>query len=227
MAKTGHPNLNLRYHAPWRGITKVWSLQMNHSGIALSTDQALAFAQAVHNDVISQYFSVHATNQFLSGYSYYDGTNSAATTEADYEDAASSITAGFNGVADYGGAYGTGTDLAPAGLESCCVLLAPLGLNKTGKPFFMRKFIHGCPAPEAGTDSFGFASGPHPAVKLGDGSLPGTRVLCTDKGDQGSWDAQSYVGNHQLFRKYVPSKAKAALDYLRGTGAIDIPPLTD
>lgn len=228
MAKTGHPNINLRYNAPWRGITKTWSCQFNYSGILLSTPQQLAFAQAVHNDVLSQFFSKQAASQFLSGWSSYDGTNSAEVQGEDYGDAAESLAAGWNGVGDYGGAYISADDVAVSGLESCAVLLAPLGLNSKGKPYFMRKFIHGCPGSQNGHDDLPLAAGAAAiAAKLGDGSLPGTRVLCTDKGGQGTWSAQSFIGNHQLFRKYVSPATRLRNDFLRATSLADREAISD
>lgn len=223
MAKTGHPNVNLRYNAPWRGITKTWSVQFNYSGALLSAPQALTFMQEVHNAVFAAYFSQHASAQFLSGYSHYDGTNSAALVEVEFDNAAASIAGGFNGVASYGAAYDPTTDLAVSGLEGCAVLLAPLGKNSTGKPFFMRKFLHGCPAMTGDTDGFTFAGGTAPAVQLGDGSLPGNRVLCTDKGAQGVWDASEYIGNHQLIRKYVKKTPQQLFaDYLKEAKSVPI-----
>jgi len=227
MAKTGHPNITLRYSAPWRGTTKIWSSTFNYSGATLSTDQQLAFAQAVHNDVLTAFFSAGATSQYLSSWSSYDGQNSAALQEAEYGSAAESITAGWNGVADYGAAYtASGTNVGVSGLETCVVLLAPLGLNKTGKPYFLRKFIHGVPPMSGDSDNAPFVEGADAiAAKLGDGSLPGNRVICAETGGQGTWSAQSYFGNHKLFRAYSKKKSNASVfqtisEILQDGGAI-------
>jgi hypothetical protein len=187
---------------------------MNYSGATLSTDQQLAFAQAVHNSVISPFFSPSATAQYLSSWSSYDGQNSAALQEAEYADAADSMAAGWNGSADYGGAYVAGT-VGVSGLECCVTLKAPLGLNKTGKPFFLRKFIHGVPPMLGDTDNAPFVSDVAAiAAILGNGNLPGNRVLCSDKGAQGTWEAQEFFGNHKLFRAYKKKSASSLLDQI-------------
>lgn len=220
MAKTGHPNIVLRYSAPWRSITKVWSATFNYSGTTLSTEQQLAFAQAVHNDVISNFFSPSASAQFLSSWSSYDGQTSVALQEADYGDAAASITAGWDGVADYGQAYTDGVT-GVSGLETCVCLRAPLGLNSKGKPFGMVKYIHGVPPMLGDTDNAPLGSGAAAiASKLGDGSLPGNRVLCSDKGGQGAWAPQAYFGNHKLFRAYHKTSGISIFDITSDLNAV-------
>lgn len=220
MAKTGHPNITWRYSAPWRGTIKVWSLQANYSGATLSTDQQLAFAQACHNDVFSTFFAGEATATYLSSWASYDGQNSAALQEADYANAADSITAGWNGAADYGAAYTGGSTIAVSGLETCVVLKAPLGLNSTGKPFYLRKYIHAVPPMLNDSDGPPFAAAAATAaLKLGDGSLPGNRVLCSDKGAQGTWEVQTFFGAHKLFRAY---QKKVSGNTLIGEGINEI-----
>jgi hypothetical protein len=223
MAKTGFPNGVLRYDAPWRGTIKTWSLTFNHSGALLSAPQALTFLQALHNSVFCAFFSAAASSQYLSSYAYYDGTNSAALQEADYASAADSEAAGWNGVSTYGDAY-MATPTGVSGLETCVVLKALVGTSKTGKPIWMRKFIHGVPPMLGDSDNAPLTGGAQAlALALGDGTLPGNRVLCSAKGNQGTWEVETYFGNHKLFRAYNKSKAeltKIANDYLREASKI-------
>lgn len=202
MAKTGHPNIVLRYTAPWRNTTKIWSLTFNYSGSTLSTPQQKTFAQYLHNNCFSQFFSPSASAQYLASWSSYDGVNSVALQEDDYGSAAEALADGWNDSATYGGAYTSGVT-GVSGLETCVCLRAPLGLNSKGKPFGMVKYIHGVPPMAGDSDNAPFTGDVDSlAVILGDGSAPGNRVLCSDKGGQGTWAAQTYFGNHKLFRAY-------------------------
>lgn len=213
MAKTGHPNITLRYSAPWRGTTKVWSSTMNISGTTPGPEDFLNIAQAIHNRVISAFFSAGASAQYLSSYSLYDGQNSAELQGADYASAADSITAGWNGVTDYGTAYSvSGGEPMVSGLETCVVLKAPLGLNSKGKPYFLRKYIHGVPPMTGDSDNAPFVSSAQTiAGYLSDGSLPLNRVICSEKGAQGAFGAQAFFGNHKLFRAYNKPKGSSSL----------------
>lgn len=212
MAKTGHPNIVLRYNAPWRNTIKTWSSTFNYSGSTLSTPQQKVFAQAVHNQVICQFFSPTASAQFLSSWSSYDGQTSVALQEDIYADAAAALADGWDGPASYGGAYTTGTT-GVSGLETCVCLRAPLGLNSKGKPFGMVKYIHGVPPMLGDSDNPPYAAEVETfAVQLGDGSLPGNRVLCSDNGGQGTWTAQSYFGNHKLFKAYHKPSGSSIFD---------------
>lgn len=205
MAKTGYPNFVLKYTSPWRGTEHVWSVTSSHSG-ALLGSQALAlnFCQAVHG-VMAAFMSPAALEQYLSGWRYYDGHNSAAVYEADYSSAGGSSSAGWVGPSGYGGAY-AGTPTTVCGLETCVVLDAPIGNSSAGRPISMRKWIHGVPG-GSDADQPPLSTGAAAiAAQLGNGTLPSNRVLVSPKGAQGQWVVSGYFGSHKMPRR----KKKAA-----------------
>lgn len=203
MAKTGHPNFAIKVTSQWRGTEHVWSLVSSHSGATLTPESAaFAFVQAVWNSVIAHFIAApQVALTYVSGWDYYDGTDSASLYSAEYASSAASVTAGWL-QSEYGDAYTSAVGVS--GLECCVVLEAPVGLSKTGKPVTLKKFIHAVPggistAPD--TPPYGGSGADALALKLGDGSLPGSRVLISASGKQGTWAPALYFGNHQMPRR--------------------------
>lgn len=217
MARTGHPNLVLEYQCAWRGIQKNWAIASSHSGATLSADQAFAFLVAV-DSIVKGFMSQSATDVFLSRYAYYNGQDSAPLQEADYEDKASSITAGWNPDSAKGVAYAA-QSTGVCGAESCVVLLAPVGESSTNKPVFLRHWIHNVPPSTTDGDAPPFADAAATlAAQLGDGSLPGNRVLISASGKQGTWSPSPSFGAHKMSRKWTKSKSTSILDTLLKAG---------
>jgi hypothetical protein len=210
VAKTGYPNFVLKYTAPWRGTQHVWSVASSHSGALLSSNaQVLSLLQSIHG-VFAEFMSVAAADQYLSGYRYYDGHASAAIYEADYTSAAASASAGWAAPADYGGAY-AGTNNNVCGLETCLVLQAPIGNSSSGRPLFMRKWIHGVPAGNDMDQPPLSTSAAAIVAQLGNGTLPYNRVLVSPKGAQGAWVYNGYYGAHKMPRRNPKRTSSSSL----------------
>lgn len=212
MAKTGHPNFVIDYQCQWRGIQKIWSITSNHSGATLSLAQALVFVQAV-DSIVKSFIAPMATNVFVARYAYYDGQNSAPLLEADYSDQSESEAAGWTAHSLYGSAYIVGA-VGVCGAETCTVLQAPVGQSKTNKPVLLRHWVHNVPPSQsAETDDPPFAAGAADiAAQLGDGSLPGNRVLISASGKQGAWVTSPYFGAHKMSKRWKRSTGSSILD---------------
>lgn len=221
MAKTGHPNFVIDYQCTWRGIQKNWSITSNHSGATLSLDQALVFVQAV-DVIIKGFMSAEATDVFVSRYAYYNGQDSAPLLEADYESKTDSLSAGWAPDSDKGVAY-TGLTTGVCGAEVCAVLLAPVGESSTNKPIFLRHWVHNVPPSATDGDTLPLATGAGAlAAQLGDGSLPGNRVLISATGKQGSWGVSSSFGAHKMSRRWSKRlTVQSAYDYLHKSNLIE------
>lgn len=203
MAKTGHPNVVHEITSPWKGNNHVWRLVANHSGTSFSaSSDQIAFLQDCWNLVYSHYLIQHSgSGSWLSGVKYYDGVDSVALYENSFASETAAVAAGYN-AADAAAFASTNTHAGP--LESCVVLAAPVGVGSTGKPVSLKKYIHQAAVniSEGGTDQVPYASGGAAiAAKLGDGSLHGTRVICSKTGRQGTWGGLQYYGNHQMPRR--------------------------
>lgn len=215
MAKTGHPNTVHEFTSPWRGSGHVWRLTANHSGTSFTTDpNRISWLQSLFGQFLL-FISPQDTATFCSGVKYYDGETSVPLYEATFVNEAAAAAAGYalggsTVTANQGEAYSEAeAGDQRSGLESCCVLLAPVGTNSKGKPVFMRKYIHAVPGTTGQTNELPFndlAQGY--AAALGNGSLYGSRVLCSASGAQGDWSADLYYGNHQLYRR---AKKKTSL----------------
>lgn len=156
----------------------------------------------VWNQSIGNFLSAeHIGISYVSAVDYYNGIDSAALYSAEYASSAASVTAGFDQTGIYGNAYASAVGIS--GLEVCVVLEAPVGLSKTGKPVTLKKFIHAVPGGgSAATDSPPLGSGAVGyAQALGNGALPGSRVLISASGKQGTWAANAYFGAHQMPRR--------------------------
>jgi len=221
VAKTGHPNFVIDYQCTWRGILKNWSITSNHSGATLSTDQALAFLTAV-DQVIKGFMSADATDVFVSRYAYYDGQNAAPTIEADFDNKAASLSAGFAGDTFKGAAY-TGETSGVCGAEVCAVLIAPVGQSSSNKPIALRHWVHNTPPSATDGDTLPLnGTAQTLAAKLGDGSLPGNRVLISATGKQGSWSCNTSYGAHKMSRRWKRTPAQIFNDYLREANKIPV-----
>ncbi len=205
MAKTGYGNIVIKFRTPWRGSTHDWSVASSHSGSAFTnTSDMLQFLISVY-DVIASYLASGGST-FCCEVAYYNGVDSAPKYSETFVNQAAATAAGFL-TSPIGSSYmsAPGTPLATtmAPYEACCMLEAPIGLSKTGKPVTMKKFVHGCAAPTGENDGLpGVTSDwSNEAVKLGNGQLYETRVLISPKGAQGTWSALDYYGNHQAQRR--------------------------
>lgn len=204
MAKTGHPNFQLKMWGPWRGIQHRWTISHGHSGSPFTTEaDAISFLNSVWVNV-SPFFAKAWTGVstfYCAGWSYYNGTSSAALWEKDYANQAAATTDGFV-TTYYGDAYAS--EGVPASPEVCIRLQAPVGNSSTGKPVFLRMFVHYADGTPSGTgnDIPNFGSGAAGyAANLGNGGLFGSRVLISPGGKQGDWAPYGYYANHQMQRK--------------------------
>lgn len=199
MAKTGRGNFELKMVGPWRGNQHTWSLTSSHTGAAFTSPTDIhAFMLDIYNTLASFIgtFWSGSTDVYMQGWSYYDGVHSAAVEEVSYATAAAAIAAGYLQT-PFGTAYtGSGQPMQP----ECAVRLeAPVGISSTGKPVTMKKFIHFCQGP--GLSPVISSTGTANAAKLGNGSLYGSRILCTGTGKTGTWDVYGYFSNHQMNRR--------------------------
>lgn len=210
MAKTGHPNFVMEFTSQWRGGPHVWSIASSHSGTSFTsaTDQK-AFLISVYQ-TIRLYISASDSTTYISGLKYYDGINSVPLYEEFFANETEAATYGVplggqSVTANQGEAFvGSETVQMTSGLETCTMLTAPVGLSSKGKPVFLKKYIHCAPAAQVGStvDGPDYASGGAAyAANLGNGSLYGSRVLCSSSGKQGTWVASPYFGNHQMPRR--------------------------
>lgn len=199
MAKTGHPNFDLKFAGPWRGTEHTWSVASSHSGGSLTPGGDVQdFMMSVHTVITSFFAEFWSGNAevYCAGYSYYNGTDSAAIEEQEFTSLSEAIAAGYDQSA-YGAAYtGSGQPNPP---ETCARLQAPVGLSKTGKPVFLRKYVHYCAGP--GTNIPVSTAGQAIAAQLGSGALFDSRVLISSSGKQGTWSCYAYAANHQMQRK--------------------------
>lgn len=203
----GLPNITITFNSPWRGIRHNWSHVSFHSGQAFTaqSDQ-ISYLQSVFL-ILSMYIVSGDTSTFVSKVKYYDGVARTPVYEAVYTTAAAASAAGFrlnsSGTnPNQGQAYGgSGETIAP--FEACCILAAPVGLSKTGKPVLLKHYMHQCAGAASSTaDNVPYAvGGAAECVALGNGSLFGGRVLASSSGKQGTWNAEPYYGNHQAYRR--------------------------
>jgi hypothetical protein len=89
--------------------------------------------------------------------------------------------------------------------------VAPVGVSKTNKPIFLRHWVHCVPPATGETDLPPYsATAATAAASLGDGSLPGNRVLISASGKQGTWAPDTYFGAHKMSRKWSSKNSSAA-----------------
>lgn len=142
---------------------------------------------------------------------YYDGQNSAPVFVNLYNTDNPAPTP----IVPTGSAWGEVTleDYLP--LEVCMDLYSEVGLGKTSKPVYNRKFLRGVPTGAIGVGShdetvFEPPTGVTTAVaKLGDGSWYGSRVYISPSArSANNWLLSVYPGNHQIprGRKRVTTK---------------------
>lgn len=227
MARTGHPNTVHDFTSQWRGTPHRWSLTANHSGTSFTTsaDQILYLKSLF--DIFRIFISASDITTYLSGVRYYDGSTATPIYENLFGDQAAATAAGYGlGGGSVSGTQGEGftggeTTQLCAGLECCTILQAPVGLSSTGKPVFLKKFIHCAPASQPGIVDGPTLStdGPMYAAALGNGTLYGSRVLCSATGKQGDWVVAPGWGNHQMpRRKKKVTSASLTSDLLRAAG---------
>lgn len=213
MAKTGHPNFQLKMWGPWRGIQHRWSMAHGHSGQPFTTQaDAISFLNS-YWDNVSPFFGKAWTGVsgfYCAGWSYYNGTTSAALWEKDYTNQTEAGADGFL-TTYYGDAYAAeGVQAAP---EVCVRLQAPVGNSSTGKPVYNKIFVHYCDGtPGSASDEPNFGSGAAGyAANLGNGSLFDSRVLISPGGKQGAWVPYTYYANHQMQRRRKKSSSSSSI----------------
>jgi len=216
MAKTGLPNFSLKYTGPWRGIEHVWSVDSSHSGSALTTEASvITLLNAIHAVIVAfcdTSYGSDTPGMYLTGWSYYNGTTAAALWEKEYTTKALSLDDGFTQT--YGAGLTTGGNPLPP--EACVLLVAPVGSSSTGKPVSLRKYVH---YTGGGGEAPSLASGAAAiAAQLGNGDLPGSRVLTSPGGKQGPWSVYPYFSNHQMLRR----RKKKALSSSSSSGLLHL-----
>jgi hypothetical protein len=194
MAKLGRPNWVYKISSPWRTIRHTWSLTGCHSGNAMSASDAEAFMTGDESPFalsFSPFLTTAGTgaeyaeyDHQVVGVAYYNGTASAPLFEVEY----SSEDPAPDTLFPAGVAYASGGDSSDAlpygALEACAEFRAQIGVSKTNKPVFVRKYIHGLASGWVTTEESGAQS-----IALTD---DGTAAL--EAMSNGSWyNGVSYV----------------------------------
>lgn len=225
MAKTGHPNFVYKISSPWRGTRHTWSITGNHSGSSLSSGDAETFMTGESSPFTLSYAPFMTAGpaesttyaEFwhqLTGVAYYDGSDSAAVFEADYDVDSPPP----DNLLPNGTAFSEVTSPYSV-LEACVCLQAVIGLSKTGKPVLVRKFIHGVANGANalnvdGTNTLSLTDGGTAAMQSqSNGDWYGNRVYIAPSGNQpGASDWSAIPGQHQMprGRRKVTAKAGAA-----------------
>jgi|ERR1700723_1581080 len=212
MALTGFPNFQLGVTSNWKGTAHVWRTASSHSGSNFTTlPNVLSFLNSYWN-VIQQFMSQIHSNDYVLHWQYYDGHTPASLFEKTYASKASAAADGF--VNTLMGDALVDPDHITSGLETCCLLQAQVGNSSSGKPVYMRKFIHGTCGSYDGTDNIPLAgAAPGIAAGLGNGSMFGTRVLVSPKGAQpaAGWTISPYFSNHQMPRRRKKAASSSLL----------------
>jgi hypothetical protein len=144
-----------------------------------------------------------ATDLSVVASRYYDGQNSAPVFVNDYNTGNPPPTPLVPTAAGY-----TGSELANYfPLEVCADLSSEVGLGKTSKPIYNRKFLRGVPEGALTFDSHGEAlltlndTGTAAVSTMGDGSWYGSRVYISPNArSANNWLAAAWPGNHQIPR---------------------------
>lgn len=211
MAKTGHPNFVYDVSSPWRTGFKVWSLTGNHSGGSFSASDAETFLTGTSSPWFNSFAAFVGAGSVTGGVAansvtrvaYYNGSDSAPVYEQSWDRGTSPTNLDPTGVAYTNEATDNET------LETCCILQCPVGLSSTGKPVYLRKYIHGIPSGNLTASADGvvltiLAAGTTAAHNMGNGSWFGSRVYCSPTGRQPvsstDWAPLTHPGNHQMPR---------------------------
>lgn len=224
MARTGHPNFVYRISSPWRARRHTWSLTANHSGSSFNSGDAetfmtgssspfaLCYAHFLSSAPASGSTYAASLHQVV-GAAYYNGSDSAPVWEAIYD----GETPPPSTLMPVGDASSIGSASAGYGsLEACAELRAPVGMSRTNKPVYVRKFIHGLPSSWVSTNVDGVQTmplsteGTAAIESQSNNSWFGSRVYIARSGNQpsaASWEA--IPGAHQMprGRRKVTTKA--------------------
>jgi hypothetical protein len=203
MAKTGHPNFDYTCQAYWRGQLHNFSITGNHSGTSFGQSDAQAFMEGTSSPYALTFGVLQATKIAVISSRYYDGQNSAPVFVNLYNEGNPAPTPLIPTALGYG--EGGGEDYLP--LEVCLDMASEVGLGKTSKPIYNRKFLRGVAADAITYDThdemtFALSSAGTAAVTaMGDGSWYGGRVYISPNArSANNWLASQYPGNHQVPR---------------------------
>lgn len=215
MAKTGHPNVVIDHGTNWRGKAHRWSTVYNLSGSTPNTADQISMMDALV-DIENQILWGGGPN--LAGFleaRFYTGQGGAPTTVIPFGD----IDTPSGWTAYSGTGWSTGPAFGEAGAaESCLIVETKLnGLSSTGKPVYLRKYLHAVPAfPAAAIGSQQIPSADITSLnayvkKWTDGSLTNGVVVIGPSGRQAASapSVQSALGNHQMPRGRRQKKASS------------------
>lgn len=212
MAKTGHPNFDYTCQGYWRGAIHNFSIVGNHSGTSFGQSDAQAFMEGTSSPFALTFGPLMSSGLSVVASRYYDGQNSAPVFVNLYNTGNPAPTP----LVPTGAAWGsdiTLEDYLP--LEVCADLSSEVGLGKTSKPVYNRKFLRGVPQGAVGSGTGGETvwGSPAPAAvvtavaKLGNGDWYGGRTYISPNArSANNWLISAYPGNHQIPRG---RKAKA------------------
>lgn len=202
MAKTGHPNFDYTCLGLWRGAAHKFSIVGNHSGTSFGQSDAQAFMEGVDSPYALSFAPFQSPGITVVASRYYDGQNSAPVFVNDYSTSnppPAPLTA-------TGTAWGAGASSSYLPLEVCVLLESEVGLGKTSKPIYNRKFLRGISAGAIGyvSDEMVFAPGPAgtaAAEAMGNGDWYGSRVYISPSArSANNWTIGTYPVNHQVPR---------------------------
>jgi hypothetical protein len=204
---TTYQRIVLKFESPWNignEVTHVWQNKFNLSGSIKMGDSD---SEQTALQLAGPIFGLTSANTSLIAYSYYPQGSSVTSSEKIYP------------VGTHVGnhAYYVDANGARQQLEVCVLARAYVRKGATGKPVYLRKYIHdvmGVPASPnsiyslAGSADFGAwntGAGPHLVVPVD----PST-------GDAGqTWAAETHLYTHQLRRGAKRKKVVAAAGVAR------------
>lgn len=204
MAKTGYGNFDYTCQGYWKGALHNFSIVGNHSGAVFTGSDPQTFMEGASSPFALCFGPFMAPGQvFTVASRYYNGTQSAPTWEAQYNESNPPPTP----LVPTGSAFTDAADLTEP-LEVCTLLEAQVGYSKTNKPIYCRKFLRGAPQGAFTPGSTGVkwafsATAQASAAKMGNGDWYGGRVYISPTGKQAFtsvWTANEYPTNHQVPR---------------------------
>jgi hypothetical protein len=217
MAKTGHPNFDYTCQGYWRGAVHRFSIVGNHSGTSFGQVDAQQFMESDTSPFALCFGPLMATDLSVVASRYYDGQNSAPVFVNDYNTGNPAPTPLVPTAAGF-----SGSELAQYyPLEVCTDIYSEVGLGKTSKPVYNRKYLRGVPEGGLEFDSHGEATmainstGTAAITAMGDGSWYGSRVYISPNArSANNWVASTWPGNHQIPRGRKRTTAKASASAL-------------
>lgn len=203
MAKTGHPNFDYTCQAYWRGALHNFSIVGNHSGTSFGQADAKTFLEGTSSPYALSFGPMQATSIKVTACRYYDGQNSAPVFVDLFNEGNPAPTPLVPTGLGYGS--GGGADYLP--LEVCTGFSSEVGLGKTSKPIYNRKYLRGVPSDAITYDSHDemilvpSTAGTAACTAMGDGSWYGGRVYISPNArSANNWVINQYPENHQVPR---------------------------